>query len=150
MEKQEPLRLIQAQFTRKRFVLGERFSFNEVELMFQTYNNDLKIILDKTTFNVVSDSSDLVMSFFVYPQSTTWQTAFDVVGVPQPDSHFKDFNQLKVLKYQSNLKPWLSTFDEIHQIALKILKSLAPKSDLSEPFYQIVISGNNLELHFFR
>lgn len=149
MIKQEPLKLIQANFSRKRFVVGQLFSLDDSVSMYQIYNNGHKELLEKTTFNLVSDTPELGMKFFVYPNNRQWQAAYEVVGVPQTDSQYIDFNQLKVLKYQTHLKPWQISFHEIHQKGLSILRNLAHQKGQNEAFYQIVICGNNLELHFF-
>ncbi len=149
MNRPGPLKLKQSHFTRKRFVVGELFSFEEASSMYQTYHQDYRELLEQTTFNVVSDTPTQAMKYFIYPDKKLWQTAFDVVGVPQTKLKYKDFDQLKVMKYQMNEQPWLVHFDEIHQKSLPILKSLAPKLGELGLFYQIVIYGNNLELHFF-
>ena len=147
--KEGPLKLIQANFSRKRFVVGPLFSLNESASMYQVYNEGHKDLLEKTTFNLVSETPELGMKFFVYPNNKQWQAAYEVVGVPQTDSKYIDFNQLKVLKYQTYLRPWQTSFHDIHQKGLSILRTLALKRGQNEAFYQIVISGNNLELHFF-
>lgn len=149
MTKLAPLRLVQTHFNRKRFVFGETFSFLDSGLMYQVYNNELKKILEQTTYNILTDAPELVMKFVIYPEKMTWQAAFDVVGVPHIGIQYKDFNQLKVLKCLTHFLPWQTSLDEIHQKSLSIFKALVSKEGQLKPFYQIVIYGNNLELHFF-
>jgi hypothetical protein len=137
------LKLNKVSYQRRRFVLQK---IDEVHDDIFSAQIDLKRRLStESLFQITNHDESLLIS-----SKNGIFICLEVIGIPQKSFLHQDVeaHNLYILKSQQSM--YFNDFPSIKSEGDKIWHFLSQKWPKMEEFYQIVMKGNNLELHFFQ